>query len=1076
MLDYIHRDKFWATAQGPILFGVFRWSSLYREIEMAHFGTTGNAEPIVRWRLAILDGRASAIAAGAWLMMCCSGAVAAEGPSPRSLDPRLKIELFAEHPQIVTPTGIDVDRYGRVWAVESNTHFPPAGYKGHPTDRVLVMSDTDGDGKADKIATFTDGLKFTMSVAVLPFWNDARFKPGATPGSRGISAYLATRYEIRLFHDDDGDSQADRSDKIVLLETAGNYPHNGLAGLAFDALGWLYFGCGENLGLDYKLIGSDGTSLKGGGEGGNVYRCRLDGSRLERIATGFWNPHASCVDAFGRLFTVDNDPDSRPPCRLMHIIPGGDYGYRYRNGRKGLHPFTAWNGEIPGTLPMVAGTGEAPSGVLAYESDDLPEEYVGNLLATSWGDHRIDRYRFKPHGASFTSLAEPLIVGDENFRPVGIACAPDGSLYFTDWVKRDYTLHGQGRVWRISAVQRAKALEPHFVGTPTLSDPAAWLKSSRLETRRQAARVLAADPNGQKQLLATLKDRSNSERTRVEALWALVNVAGTDRKIDFAPRDLFSTCDAVASAAGWLLGTPQLALDDAAIRTLAQSLLGERIAGRTKRLADGTALASILSRCKLSSNDLLVQLALSVDDPFVLSVVVTSLARDFRSDDFARYLTPGSGAAQRIRMAMLLAARLRDPRDETLLALGLSDHDPDVRRLAVQWAAEERRDDLRPRVEAVFNSMSVTAELFMATLAALEMLDGTKPDEIDKTPAARYVLPLLKDEKRPAAVRAQALRLVSPADPALDSNFLQKLLGGNDPRLVQETVRTLQLSPAEKAAPLLTPFAANPTHDRQLRADALAGLASAAQVEQPGGPVRKLLAQMLASSDAVLRLEGLRSARRLFAADAALREALLSLAAGLKQPSEGSADASRDLADQIVLAVSDQKVSLPDEVLALRSKQPANEAEWLSQLNRGRAADPEAGRRLFYHANGPGCSKCHTVNGRGGRVGPDLSRTVESMNRIQVIQSILDPGGEIAPQYVAWTFETTAGKVLTGMIVHENEGKTLIGDADGKVTELKTIDIVQRVPQAKSVMPEKLTDLMTLQELRDLIAFLESLK
>ena len=116
------------------------------------------------------------------------------------------------------------------------------------------------------------------------------------------------------------------------------------------------------------------------------------------------------------------------------------------------------------------------------------------------------------------------------------------------------------------------------------------------------------------------------------------------------------------------------------------------------------------------------------------------------------------------------------------------------------------------------------------------------------------------------------------------------------------------------------------------------------------------------------------------------------------------------------------------------------------------------------------------MNGRGGRVGPDLSRIGVSKNRNQLIQSIIEPGSEIAPQYVTWAFETTDGKVLTGMIVHENEGKTIIGDVEGKITELKTIDIVQRVPQAKSIMPEKLTDLMTLQEFRDLVAFLESLK
>ena len=125
-------------------------------------------------------------------LICLLGSIrpasAADKP-PRSLDKRLKIELFAEHPQIVTPTGIDVDHKGRVWAIESNTHFPPDGYQGHPSDRVLVMQDTDGDHKADKINVFTDGLTHTMSIAVKPVWlksPESRAKQSPRAAPRGI--------------------------------------------------------------------------------------------------------------------------------------------------------------------------------------------------------------------------------------------------------------------------------------------------------------------------------------------------------------------------------------------------------------------------------------------------------------------------------------------------------------------------------------------------------------------------------------------------------------------------------------------------------------------------------------------------------------------------------------------------------------------------------------------------------------------------------------------------------------------------------------------------------------------------
>ncbi|HLY07927.1 MAG TPA: PVC-type heme-binding CxxCH protein [Planctomycetota bacterium] len=353
-------------------------------------------------------------------------------PKPAALDDRLTVDLVAAEPVLNTPTGMTVDSKGRVWAIESNTHFPPKNYTGKPTDRILIFEDFAPDGHAGKVTTFAEGFRYAMGIGF---------------GKNG-DLYLATRWEVYRWHGTPDLEQ--RRDSIVKLDTKGNYPHNGLSGFAFDAAGNVYFGMGENLGAPYSLVGIDGTTIKDT-EGGKIFRCGPDGTGLLQVATGFWNPFHACFDTDGRLFAVDNDPDSRPPCRLVHVVQGGDYGFKFRNGRKGLHPFTAWNGELPGTLPMVCGTGEAPCAVLQYQHDAFPADYRGTLLATSWGDHIIQRYVLEPKGASFTTKPETIVKGGENFRPVGMAQAPDGSLFFTDWVDRSYELHGKGRLWRLRA-------------------------------------------------------------------------------------------------------------------------------------------------------------------------------------------------------------------------------------------------------------------------------------------------------------------------------------------------------------------------------------------------------------------------------------------------------------------------------------------------------------------------------------------------------------------------------------------------------------------------------------------------
>ncbi len=409
------------------------------------------------------------------LLGLCSSSFAATPDAkiamPKSSDPQLEFTLIASEPQIVTPIGIAIDKRNRLFVVESHTHHRPADYKGPETDRVKVFLDTNGDGIPDTPKVFAEGFKTAMNLVLSP----------------ADELYLVHRSGVVLLHDADGDGVSERSTKIVELVTTTDYPHNGLNGIVFSRNGWLYLGIGENFSAEYTLRGTDGSEVHAGpGRGGKVFRCRADGRELQEVATGFWNPFGLELDRAGRLFCVDNDPGGRPPCRLLHVVPGGDYGYKRRYDD--THVFNGWDGELPGTLPMLKGTGEAPCGVISTDRLALPAGYAGSLLVASWGDATIELYRLKPLGGSFSATKENLVVGEKKFNeafcPVDFAAAPDGSLYVTDWADRtSYPVHGKGRIWRLAAKKGVK-VEP-----PTHEQPLAETNAAALRFQR----LLAAD-------------------------------------------------------------------------------------------------------------------------------------------------------------------------------------------------------------------------------------------------------------------------------------------------------------------------------------------------------------------------------------------------------------------------------------------------------------------------------------------------------------------------------------------------------------------------------------------------------
>jgi len=457
----------------------------------------------------------------------------------------LEATLVSSEPDISNLTAVDVDHLGRIWVCEVKNYRKWNGSR-KEGDRILVLEDTDRDGKADKSTTFYQGRDIDSAHGLCVLGNKVIVSAGD---------------KVQILTDENGDLKCDKQE-VLFSGISGVQHDHGIHSFIFGPDGKLYFNFG-NEGRQLKdkdgkpvvdMAGNEVNASRKPYQEGMVFRCNLDGSELETLGWNFRNNWEVTIDSFGTLWQSDNDDDGNKGVRINYVMEYGNFGYKdeftgagWQAPRENLEkeiPLRHWHLNDPGVVPNLLQTGAgSPTGICVYEGTLLPKRFWGQPIHCDAGPSVVRAYLTTKDGAGYKAEISNVLVGtrDNWFRPSDVCVAPDGSLFIADWYDPGVGGHNQqdvdrGRLFRV-APPGSKYSVPTFDFASAKGCVEA-LKSPCMSVRYLAYMGIKKLGDAAEHELEEAIEKSDSAAFKARAIWALAsNPKEADEAIEIALKD-----------------------------------------------------------------------------------------------------------------------------------------------------------------------------------------------------------------------------------------------------------------------------------------------------------------------------------------------------------------------------------------------------------------------------------------------------------------------------------------------------------------------------------------------------------